>query len=221
VFCGVAGWGHIEQLRPFLAQPPKHSSGWAPLSWPPVVMTLVGAAAAAKMPLDAAELAYRFIDASYRSTDSRTLDEHGGLPGVTREYRNTITAGKWGEIDYVNAGIEGYGWGALSIHLLLRYLLGLQEEEASTITLTPALPQAMRRRGAIYRIESLPWGIHTLSIECLVQDASGYAIHLRCAKREKATAVESLAPQELPQAVSVQTTTWEGRWGEGRTGQLL
>ena len=83
VFCGVAGWGQIEQLHPFLAQPPKHSSGWAPLSWPPVVMTLVGAAAAAKMPLDAAELAYRYINASYRSTDRRELDEHaphGGHP---------------------------------------------------------------------------------------------------------------------------------------------
>jgi hypothetical protein len=71
------------------------------------------------MPQEAAELAYRFIDASYRSTDSRELDEYGGLPGVTREYRHTITKGKWGEIDYANAGIEGYGWGALSIHLLI------------------------------------------------------------------------------------------------------
>ena len=79
VFCGVADWGQVEQLRPFLAQPPKHSSGWAPLSWPPVVMTLVGAADAAQMPLDAAELAYRFIDASYRSIDSRELDEHEWL----------------------------------------------------------------------------------------------------------------------------------------------
>jgi hypothetical protein len=87
VFCGVADGGQIEHLRRYFSQPPMHSSGWAPLSWPPVVMTLVGAAAAAQMPLDAAELAYRFIDASYRGTDSRELDEHGGLPGVTREYR--------------------------------------------------------------------------------------------------------------------------------------
>src|SRR6266516_316750 len=93
IFCGVADWGHMKRLRPFLAQPPMHSSGWAPLSWPPVVMTLVGAADAAQMPLDAAELAYRFIDASYRSTDSRESYEHGGLPGVTREYRRTVTVG--------------------------------------------------------------------------------------------------------------------------------
>src|SRR5215471_14321901 len=32
VFCGVAEQVQIEQLRPYLAQPPNHSSGWAPLS---------------------------------------------------------------------------------------------------------------------------------------------------------------------------------------------
>jgi hypothetical protein len=116
VFCGAAEWGQIEQLRPYLSRPPGHSSGWAPLSWPPVVMTLVGAAAAARMPLDAAEPAYRFIDASYRSADHREPDEQGGLPGITREYRQTVAVGKWGETDYVNAGIEDYGWGALSVH---------------------------------------------------------------------------------------------------------
>jgi hypothetical protein len=83
VFCGVVSRVYIEHLRPYLAKPPIHSSGWAPLSWPPVVMTLVGVASAARMPQDAAELAYRFIDPSYRSTDSRELDEYGGLPGVT------------------------------------------------------------------------------------------------------------------------------------------
>src|SRR5215469_16566921 len=156
-FCGVADWSQIEQLRPFLAQPPLHS-GWTALSWPPGALTLVGAAAAAQMPLDAAELAYRFIDSSFRSTDSRELDEHGGLPGVTREYRQTVTVGKWGEIDYVNAGIEGYGWGALSIHLLIRHLLGLYAADLSSITLAPTLPVALCRPGATYTIAPIPWG---------------------------------------------------------------
>jgi neutral trehalase len=131
VFCGAAGWGHVEQLRSFLAQPPMHSSGWAPLSWPPVVMTLVGAAATAQMPQDAAELAYRYIDASYRSVDGRELDEHGGLPGVTREYHRTVTVGKWGAVEYANAGIEGYGWGALGVHLLMRYHMHCDRWEPS------------------------------------------------------------------------------------------
>src|SRR6266849_2770388 len=201
VFCGVAGWGQVEQLRPFLAQPPMHSSGWAPLSWPPVVMTLVGAAAAAQMPVDAAELAYRYIDASYRSTDSREPDEHGGLPGVTREYRRSITVGKWGEIDYVNAGIEGYGWGALSVFLLIRYVMGLREEEQGVLIIAPVLPQALRRKGASYKIAPVQWGKYALSVECVVRDAGSFTMRLGC-----------LTGENQP----VQQWEWQGRWGEER-----
>ncbi len=217
VFCGVSGWGQVEQLRPFLAQPPSHSHGWAPLSWPPVVMTLVGAASAAHMPLDAAELAYRFIDASYRSTDGRELDEHGGLPGVTREYRQTVTAGKWGAIDYVNAGIEGYGWGALSIHLIMRYLLGLREEVADKITIAPALPQALRRVGSTYRVAPVPWGNYVLGIECIVKNAKGYTVRVHCARRSMEKASEVVENDELRQPGRVQRCEWEGIWGEERT----
>lgn len=217
VFCGVADQGQVEQLRPFLAQPPMHSSGWAPLSWPPVVMTLIGAASAARMPLDAAELAYRFIDASYRSIDRRELDEHGGLPGVTREYRQTVTVGKWGEIDYVNAGIEGYGWGALSVHLLVRYLLGLSEEEPDQITIAPVLPQALRRTGATYRVEPLLWGSYMLGIECTIRDAKGYTVRVRCARPEGEEIAEAGKEGELQRPARVQECDWEGMWGEGRT----
>jgi hypothetical protein len=221
VFCGVAGRGQIEQLRPLLAQPPKHSSGWAPLAWPPVVMTLVGAAAAAEMSLEAAELAYRFIDASYRSIDSRSLDEQGGLPGVTREYRRSVTVGKWGEIDYVQAGIEGYGWGALSVQLLLRYVMGLREEKVDTITIAPALPKALQRIGASYRVGPVPWGNHILGIECIVHDAKGYRMHLKYTRRVKAGIDAAVAGQVLPRSEDELTISWEGSWGEGRTMQLL
>jgi len=216
VFCGVAGRGHIEQLRPFLAQPPKHSSGWAPLSWPPVVMTLIGAAAAAQMPLDAAELAYRFIDASFRSTDSRELDEHGGLPGVTREYRNTVTVGKWGEIDYMNAGIEGYGWGALSIHLLIRHLLGLYATDLNSITLAPTLPLALRHPGATYTITPIPWGKYLLSLTCRVKNAHRYEatflVRPRAQEGQPAEKTEAWA-----ETFGGQEHHWEGTWGEERT----
>jgi hypothetical protein len=216
IFCGVADRSQIEQLRPFLAKPPQHSSGWAPLSWPPVVMTLIGATAVAQMPLDAAELAYRFIDASFRSTDSRELDEYGGLPGVTREYRRTIQRGKWGEIDYANAGIEGYGWGALSIHLLIRHLLGLYATNPDTIVLAPTLPQALRRPGATYTVAPIPWGKHTLSIICQVKDAHNYEATLQVRPRTPAAqpAQQAEAPSET---VGEQEHRWEGTWGEERT----
>src|SRR6266487_2768355 len=217
IFCGVADQEQVAQLRSYFAQPPAHS-GWSPLSWPPVVMTLVGAAFNAALPLDASELAYRYIDASYRSTDSRELDEHGGLPGVTREYRATVTTGKWDAVDYVNAGIEGYGWGALSVHLLLRYLLGLRENEPGSISVAPALPQALRRQGATYRATPVPWGTHMLDVECKVLDAKSYFIRVHCSPR--------VANEEVGQDAEAQILAtphqfvWEGVWGEEKVLQL-
>jgi hypothetical protein len=169
------------------------------------------------MPLDAAELAYRYIDVSYRSTDSRQLDEQGGLPGVTREYRQTVTVGKWGKIDYVNGGIEAYGWGALSVHLLLRYLVGLREEEADKITIAPVLPQALRRVGAIYRVEPVPWGRYVLSLECTVRDAQRYRLRLRCVVPAAGEGLEDAQERATPQETQEHECEWEGGWGEGRT----
>src|SRR5712692_167447 len=196
VFCGVAERGHIEQLRHALAQPPSNNPYWRPLGWPPIIMTVAEAARAAGMPSEAAELAYRFIDASYRSIDSRTLDENGNIPGITRENRRAIVAGKWGETDYVNAGIEGYGWGAVSVHLLIRHIMGLKEEEAGVLTVAPMLPQSLRRSGTSYKIGPLPWGKHVLSVECMVKDARGYTMRL---------------------ASETQQWEWEGTWGEEQT----
>lgn len=211
IFCDAAGWGQIEQLRPTLAEPPHHSSQWAPLSWPPVVMTLIGATAAAKMPHEAAELAFRFIDASYRSTDSRELDEYGGLPGVTREYRRALTRSKWGEIDYQNAGIEGYGWGALSVHLLIQHVIGLSARDLDKIAITPALPQALRRPGASYKIAPIPWSTYLLSIECRVKSANSYEAILQCHPRPQKS---SLAGEVDLAAAGEFHKHWEGTWGE-------
>ena len=157
-------------------------------------MMVVEAARTAGMSLEAAELAYRFIDASYRSIDSRTRDEYGNIPGVTRENRRLVEQ-KWGA-DYVNSGIEGYGWGALSILLVIRYLVGLQEEEAGTLTVAPMLPRNLRRPGASYRLGPLPWGHSILNVECLVKDAQGYTLRL---------------------VTESQRWEWDGRWGEVKT----
>jgi hypothetical protein len=179
------------------------------------VMTLIGATAAARMPREAAELAYRFIDASFRSTDSRELDEYGGLPGVTREYRRALQRGKWGETDYANAGIEGYGWGALSIHLLMRHLLGLSATNPDTIVLAPTLPQALCRPGATYTVAPIPWGKYTLSLTCQVKDAHSYGATLRI--RQRAEPGESIQQIEAPaETGGEQEHRWEATWGEER-----
>src|SRR6266567_3049917 len=218
VFCGAAGWEHIEQLRPYISRPPLHS-GWTPLSWPPVVMTLIGAATAAQVPLDAAELAYHFIDAAYRSIDNRAVDQHGGVPGIAREYHAVVTTGKWGAAEYVNAGIEGYGWGALSVHLLMRHLLGLQQEEVGVIKVAPVLPQALRRVGATYRVGPVPWGKYVLYFECSVRDAQHYTVRMRCSVQAAPDALALLTPEPLQESAE-QQWEWEGAWGDERTLHL-
>jgi len=159
-------------------------------------MMVAEAARSVGMLSEAADLAYRFTDASYRSLDSHARDEYGNIPGVTRENRRAIVAGKWGETDYVNSGIEGYGWGALSIFLIIRYLMGLKEEEAGALTVAPMLPQSLRRPGASYKLGPLPWGEHILSVECTVKDAQGYTLRL---------------------ANETRHWEWNGRWGEEKT----
>ncbi len=99
----------------------------------------------------------------------------------------------------MNAGIEGYGWGALSIHLLIRHILGLCEEEVGVLTVAPMLPIALRRVGAVYRIAPLPWGAYALSMECRVKDEEGYMVSLRWSGKEE---------------------QWEGTWGEARVFKL-
>ncbi|HEV2581569.1 MAG TPA: trehalase family glycosidase, partial [Ktedonobacteraceae bacterium] len=213
VFCGVAEREHIEQLRPALAQPPSNNPHWLPLSWPPIIMTVAEAARLAGMSAEAVELAYRFVDASYRSADNRTLDEYGNIPGVTRENRRAIKVGKWGEIDYVNAGIEGYGWGAVSIHLLIRHLLGMYATGLNSITLAPTLPLALRRPGATYTIAPIPWGKYLLSLTCRVKSAHSYeaTFHVRPRAQAAQPAGETEARSET---AGEQEHHWEGAWGE-------
>jgi hypothetical protein len=112
---------------------------------------------------------------------------------VTRENRRLVEQ-KWG-VDYVNSGIEGYDRSALGIFLVIRYLMGLKEEEAGALTVAPMLPQSLRRPGASYKLGPLPWGQHVLSVECLVKDAQSYTLRF---------------------ASVTQRWEWDGRWGEER-----
>ncbi len=214
IFCGAASRDHIEQLRSYFTRPPMHS-GWNPLSWPPVVMTLIGAAGAGQMSADAAELAYRFINASYNSIDSQERDEQGGLPGVTREYLSTAPTQGGQSFDYVNAGIEGYGWGAVSIHLLLHYVLGLREEQSGTLIIAPQLPEELRRVGARYRVEPVQWGKHRISVEYTMLDADHYRLHVS-GMRQQMIVNESPADASSVE----QEWIWEGTWGDEKILQL-
>ena len=63
VFCGVTGWGQIEQLRPALAQPPSKNPYWRPLAWPPIIITIVEAASTRNKAIACTSPARRSSDA--------------------------------------------------------------------------------------------------------------------------------------------------------------
>lgn len=220
LFCQIATPEQIQQIRPVLLHPPAHGTHWAPLSWPPVVLTLIGAALQAGMRSEAAELATRFIAASYQSTDRRELDEDGGLPGITREYLRAITNARGKLQGYSNAGIEGYGWGTLSIHLLLSVLFGLQAIQANHLLICPMLPAELRRIGAVYRIAPLPWGTSFLSLECRVKDAQTYQMRVQAQPYPAPTVHSSGQNENEARVEATQQCEWEAVWGEGRQIQL-
>jgi len=219
-FCQIATAEHIEQIRPALLHPPAHGTHWAPLSWPPVALTLIGATVQVGMRAEAAELATRFITASYQSTDRRELDEDGGLPGITREYLCALTNARDKLQGYTNAGIEGYGWGTLSIHLLISLLLGLQAVQVNHLRICPMLPEELRRVGAVYRITSLPWGTSLLSLECQIKDARTYQMRVQAQPYRTATASPSGQDENTLFPEATQQCEWEAPWGEGRQVQL-
>src|SRR5436305_15124019 len=98
----------------------------------------------------------------------------------------------------------------------MRYLLGLREEEADRITVAPALPQALRRVGATYWVEPVPWGRYVLGIECTVRDAKGYTFRLRCMERVSEASAQAVEDEVLPESGRMQTSEWDGTWGEER-----
>jgi hypothetical protein len=102
--------------------------------------------------------------------------------------------------------------------LLIHHILGLQEETVDRITISPMLPQALRRQGASYLIEALPWG--NLSVECLVKDEKQYKIRLRWRTRPTRDSLIN-TPDSMPPHEEVQQEEWEGQWGEKRSLRLL
>ena len=131
--------------------------------WPSIVFCLVEACSESGRQDLAARHGWQALDAFYRWTDSRPVSvapDQGGLPGVGREY--------WPQVGNPLAlpprgggGAEVYGWGCLGTYLLLRYVVGLQEErpdseQQATFTLRPNLPTALLVPGKVYRVQGVP-----------------------------------------------------------------
>jgi hypothetical protein len=155
--CGLATPEHTVALRPAFAALPPHGGAWPPLVWPPVAHTALEAALATGLDARAAELAAEILERVWRRMDARDLEPDGALPGVTREF--------WPEgSSATSAGIEGYGWGALTVHFLVRYVVGLRELTPTSFRLMPALPPPWRRPGAAYTIGPLAYGSGALTL---------------------------------------------------------
>ena len=83
--------------------------------------------------------------------------------------------------------------------------LHAREEEQGALTIAPVLPQALRRKGASYKIAPIQWGRYALSVECIVRDAGSFIMRLSC-----------LTEESQP----VQHWEWQGTWSEERKIQL-
>lgn len=133
---GVAEPDRAAALKPVVAALTP-----AQLIWPMLAWTAVEAARAAGLAGQAAELSAAVCERVYGFWDARAAIPGRTLPGIACEY--------W-PLDG-RCGGEGYGWGAFTIHLLLRSIVGL-EPRAEGLVLCPNLPIAWRLPGHSYRL---------------------------------------------------------------------
>jgi hypothetical protein len=218
---GLANAQQRQALRRTFGALPRHCGTYPPLVWPPVAQTALEAALAVGLEARAGELAGGILDRVWRRLDARRVEPDGALPGITREY--------WPEDDErTSAGIEGYGWGALTIHFLVRYLLGLREEAPHRLRLVPALPPLLRRHGANFTAGPLPYGACALTLTYAIAASSeSVAITLEVAGAIGPVVVcESGTHRELARATPGQASTdrvslhWHGIWGRAAIIEL-
>jgi len=147
LMCGIATPEQVKALRPHLAELPGHA-GYSPLEWPPVALTVLESALAAGEAAWAAEAAVGLCERVWSATDAPTHAGDRPLPGVAHEH--WPPAGEW--------HTEGYGWGATTVLLFLRYIAGVQDQPGSDeLTIAPRLPPGLRVPGTRYQVLNLPW----------------------------------------------------------------
>jgi hypothetical protein len=188
----------VAALQPKLENPPLHGQIFHPLMWPSIVFCLVEACSESNRADLAARHGWQGLDAFYRWLDSRPASvapDQGGLPGVGREY--------WPQVGTPQAqpprgggGAEVYGWGCLGAYLLLRYVVGLQEERPAgpalaAFMLRPNLPAALMLPGRVYRVENVPCQQLMLDFVLTVQPDSTIAFQLT-ARDDRATGQDYL-----------------------------
>jgi hypothetical protein len=138
---------------------------------------VIAAASALGMHAHAAELAAAVCERVYGYWDARRPADGQTLPGIACEF--------W-PLDG-RCGGEGYGWGAFTTHLLLRYIVGLYPSGAG-YALRPMLPAAWRAPDRSYDLH-------------IVVRNSHHQFAIRCI-------------DDTTCAVTIDTTTTTIAWGE-------
>ena len=175
----------VAAMQPKLENPPLHGQVFHPLMWPSIVFCLVEACSESSRADLAARHGWQALDAFYRWMDSRPASvapDQGGLPGVGREYWPQVS-NPLAKPPRGGGGAEVYGWGCLGTYMLLRYVVGLQEErpassDRAAFVLRPNLPAALLVPGKIYRVEGVPCQQLKLDFTLTVQADSTIAFQL-------------------------------------------
>ncbi len=179
LLCRAANPAQVEALQRHLENPPKHGQVFHPLMWPSIAFCLVEACSQSGRADLAAHHGWQALDAAYRWMDARPASVEaadGGLPGVAREYWPQVT-GPQATPPHGGGGAEVYGWGCLGVYMLLRYVVGIQEEPAVTdsggpgkLLLTPNLPDALLQPDRLYQVTGFTFGQHRLDVSYRVLD---------------------------------------------------
>jgi len=152
---------------------PGHA-GYSALEWPPVALTALESALRAGAGDWAAGAAAELLERVWRATDAPRHEAERPLPGVAHEH--WPPEGAW--------HTEGYGWGAATVLLFLRYVAGVQDDpESDELLVEPRLPAALRRPGARYELLNLPWRGRLLDLTYSVTDEGTVAVEKSWSRR--------------------------------------
>jgi len=132
--------------------------------WPSWSGTLGEVATALGSDAWAAQFVAKIVDRVYRENDRRTqAPDERPTPGGAREY--------WPEPLGKFTGNDAYGWGAETLPLLMRHIVGFREDDASwrgiQFTLAPGLPKAWR---GTFTLTNIQYRAVTLDLSYTVAD---------------------------------------------------
>jgi hypothetical protein len=160
LMCGVAAPEQTEALRGHFRSLPGHGE-YSPTEWPPVALTVLESALAAGEAAWAGTTAAGLLERVWRATDAPAHEPGRPLPGVAHEH--WPPEGEW--------HTEGYGWGATTVLLFLRYVAGVVDDpDSDDLRVEPNLPPELLKAGARYELLNVPWRGERLDLTYAVGD---------------------------------------------------